>query len=79
MLSCQKRDCQPQLESLQDLNNDFFENEKLRNFKYNNNTAVNEFIRLASSHLRDQIVSKDKLNIFWSSMVDESTDICAIQ
>ena len=67
------------LESLQDLINDVGESEKLCAFKHTSSTAVSEFIQLISSHLSDQIVSEAKLSIFWSSMVDESTDISAFQ
>ena len=67
------------LESLQNLINDVGENEKLRAFKHTSSTAVSEFIQLISSHLSNQIVSEAKLSIFWSSMVDESTDISVFQ
>ena len=61
------------LESMQYLINDFGENKELPDFIHTSNTAFGEFIRLISSH------REAKLSIFWSSLVNESTDISAFR
>jgi hypothetical protein len=63
------------LEPLQQLLDDVGNNDRLRDFKHISGTSCNEFINFISDFLSDRTTAAIREHKFWSTMVDESTDV----
>ena len=63
------------LEPLQNLLDDVGNNDRLRDFKHHSSTSCIEFINFISDFISDRITAAIREHRFWSTMVDESTDV----